>query len=651
MPPPEPAPTLTVPMVLAEVGPQLSGAADSIAIEEAYTSLDFVRRGSFVGDTHALSVSTVLMGDSLERATFSVHEHPDPTEQFRAGAVNLSAAFRELQVLGGCMMKTKWCAFPVVLLYSDVDRVLMTYAPGVSLAALEKELYDTAWEEPGWEKTVLGKETAKEIMKSRREGAIASSKVGYDKLPAGAIQDKAMHVCRHGVLPFLLLRVAENSAEHGRVASAVEKALHVLPKCECDSLIDVACSDGLPITLVTVLEREPRNLDARPPSCKTAREPQSWKAVLDRPILTSVASVVLKKSADTANDVYGEPISEGATNISHDDSHRGVLAAMGVKEQRLLGGGILNVCTMLKAANEAVVSYSLPSCMEEMNVEYTTRLLADASKEPEQEAACSVAKLVAAATFKEGHAEKALEACDWKCAIVPGGDDQPSMLLEGNNKTCLTIGTAVCTLAACLPEHQAIVVAWREPDGRFGEVRMFRSKGEGVLVGRDAFARLACLCPWATVLIVSGLRVYELVVRSAARRCGTSADAIADVNALELARAATIWKEKLVVRDPERGTSNPQQELLAANADAVSVLGQLASKLQEELRGVVKSVSEGAMKSTDNLVKMERLLDRSLSVDVPPAPPAPSASDATALSLKRTFVAVQALHKRMRQAP
>lgn len=602
-----------MPKVLAELGHKLNGAADSVALDEAITSLDHVRKAAFTYNSAAMDMKPpVLLADNLEPAGFFVYNEKTGyhEESFKKGSPHL---FRipDLSVVGGLMMHTQHCCFPVVVLHSPTENVLLVYCPRAPIAALEAELYDSAFAAPDsltWEKTVLQDE-ASEILQWRREAAIATRDIGHDNIPKFMCGDDDLYVTRLGVIPYLSLRAFENEGEYAMVHKAVARMMRILP-IATDTKPDIW--SGKPVMMVTVFLSGdfvcPAEVKEQTPTKQDVEE------VCAFPVLTHMAHAILRYGDDGASDNEGRPISECNTALPwHPEQKIKVQAETEKEVQMQKAARIVKMSDAWYPIN-CDDSYSLPVIMRGMNRSYITQQIldGDAVKAAGDNMVRAAIEAVALASFKAEDVDFAIESC-------------------GNvSESNMTIFTAVSKFANCLVDRQAIMIASRDQDGRFGQVRLIGSTDSIAQVNRQNFARLACLAPWVTTFIIDKGNVVS----------------------------------KLCVNDPvevrEYGSKNSSPPPFAhqkleiredASRQTVRAADSQIAKLIEQNAKLEKTATETARKID---VLLNRVLEEPIPSSLPPPVALPAQfvdqeEDEVVQSFKRSLASIEMLHKRMKK--
>ena len=136
---------LTLPNVLCRLGSKFSGAGDSVAIEEAISTLDKTRRAAVIGNENAINTRpSIIHVDSLVPSDIFLYNETNKNS-FNPKIKNLCKV-KNLKIIGGLMMQTKRCVFPVSVMYTDDQGAVILHAGSVPFAALEAEFHDSAFD-------------------------------------------------------------------------------------------------------------------------------------------------------------------------------------------------------------------------------------------------------------------------------------------------------------------------------------------------------------------------------------------------------------------------------------------------------------------------------------------------------------------------
>ena len=619
--------TMTMPKILADLGHRLTGASDNLTLDEAISSLDHVRKAAFTNNIEAMSMKPpVLLCDNLEPSSFFLHNQKVVAEEFKRGSPNLFK-IKGLCVMGGCVMHTKRCIFPVVLLFSSQKNAMIIHADCAPIAALEAEMYDSAFEKgDSWETTVLGEE-ASEVMQWRREASIATRNIGYHNMPQFAMNTDDMYVTRHGVVPYLSLRAVFNQGECDAVRASVNRMLRIFPPMP--STPNYAQLKHSSILLATTFTTSAVYLN------KDATERVITKAELDEvcsnAVMTAVANIIIKYGDDNATDHNDDKISEVKYRLQEHHEHKSVLQSCVDIEMIHYQVAKATTTTSLWQVTNFDDAYSLPNVMRHMGRSYTTKILFDGEVSKEDNLARAVIEAVAAAAFDND---------DLSRVVATFGTSFDS--------SSITIPTAIGVLGKCLIDEQAIMIASRDTDGRFGQVRLVGGKlGAVAQVGRHAFPRLACLCPWVTTVIVDKNVVSMLLV--------ADVDCVVD----SVSFCAVLKQEKLQLREKGQAVDHGvvdqlKKHLVDVTAELASVKGLTAQlKASNDVLISDNSTLDTSVKELTrkvdvliNLALKDGDADTSTFHSIKSGDELDSNSDQTFMSLKRSLAVFQALHMR-----
>lgn len=626
---------MTIGDVLCQVGHRLVGAADAIEPQDAISTLDNVRLCALTNNEQALKVKPpLLLPDSLLPTSFFLHTSTDSDGRaFNKGGLN-PYAIPGLKVVGGCMLESDKCCFPVVVLFSQQEKTLIIHSSNASIAKMEAEMNDSAFGPCDWESMVL-KEEAGEIKKWRQEAAYASRNVGFNSLPDFMCDGTHMFVTRYGINPFMSLRTVKNEAEFKEVRGAIKKALSVVPVGSLDW--SRSSPERGHIVLMSVFGNSPMKAGVE----ATAPSQSELNAMADeltlRSVLTRIALLIIEEAADDVFDANGEHISELGFQMKSNPRNDPLIRSARADEYTCFAAACATKATDLQASVDS--PYTLSSVMDGIRTSYATRRIALCSGE-------DVKPVVEAVAF------------DLFCK-----EDAVSVVANCCSPSCpsLTLISALGVLGKCLVEEQVLVVASREADGRFGQVRAFGSSKTVACVGLDAFQRFV-LSPFASILIVDRDRVFKLEVhdppcvsnvrsmrsqqlklKSSSKSSPPSFEGLKKIQ--DKLEASTEHMSKM---------SKTMEEMAVKLANATETNARL-SKANVAHENVVKEL----MRKVDYLVSTKA--DGQSSPDAPPQAPAPAPSpapapaptaestmDKTGLSLKRTLHAIEEYAKRMR---
>lgn len=638
---------ITMPKMLASIGHRLKGASDAISVEDALSSLDCVRFAAFSNNDSVLSCKPCpLISDSLMPTSFFFHNTVDKKENDTTckGGVNLHR-YTSMMVVGACMMETNTASFPVCILFSRSQKLLMIYAHDMCLATLEADLYDSAFGDCKWEDFVL-KEEAVWIKNSRQEAAVAGRNVGFDKLPDFMAGDDDMYSVRYGVVPFMCLRTVKNSCEMSMVTKALAKTLAVIPMgndlaieakgCQCIQLATVF-ETGDPIVPREVSQVSSTNL------C-------SWSdQISKRSVLTAVSTLILQQAYDDSTDGNGELISEIGFQMSPHQGNSAVIGEAAASESAVVRASLSTKSTELQACTDKPPT--LPHAMENVRSNYAVRLLADCDELGVKKAIETVSSVL---FCREDFSRVASVCCS---------ETSPT----------LTIASALSVLGKCLMEKQALVIASRETDGRLGSIKAVGSTRTIEKVSIKSFRRYV-ISPWATVLIVDKSRIFHLEIREP-----------------DTVTSTEMRKEKLRLKEDAKLTQRPTLDTreLEQKIETLSASLQTTTESLTSIRSMLSSsraAHDVLKKEKDDMEAFMKELSRKVDYLVtakaesfptppveplapapapPPAPapvnpqaPAPSPlsespsaptfADETSATLKRTLEALEAYDKRFR---
>lgn len=658
---PPPTTEMTMPNVLAELGHKLNGVANTFAIEESISTLDHVRKASFTDSCADINTKPpVLLCDNLEPSSFFLYSKQTTSslfgadEQFKQGCPNVFSV-PNLEIMGGCMMHTERCCFPVVVLHSKTEDVLLVYCPRAPIDGLEAEMYDSAFVDStmAWEDVVLGEE-APEVKEWRREAAVATRNIGYRDIPEFMCGDKDVNTMRYGVIPYLSLRAVKNEGECKRVYSAVSRMMSILPVGENRSLYERKSEPSLVLAtmLLTGDFMCPKEIEERTPTREVI------EGVCSRPVITTVAFAILRFGMDTAVDHNSKFISESRHDLPWDAKQRKTFDMEADKERTMYkkAKGV-KVSEVWHSTNDDE-SYSLPALMPKMGRPYTTRHLIDggAAVTAGGNAVLAVVEAIAIAAF---HAK-----------------DRMALINSCTNLSNMTVFSAIVMMGKKVKEGQAILVASRDKDGRLGQVRLVGNNAEkqGITqVGKHNFARLVCLCPWITTFIVDRGNVVSMLCVNDPSYIKTRNLLALNRQKLELAESISAeggarttvieglasdlrnMKESMETMKSKLKRTSEEVELLKKGYDAQVVA---INQRHDSLHKLTKEMS----RKIDVLITAVIEKDNGISSDVPVgktadalpkkdegtmSPAIKEDADPTIASLKRSLIQINKLHKRM----
>ena len=457
----------TLPTVLVEIGHKLEGAAESVALEESFSALDKVRRCAFCNHNIFERPPPMLLSDALTSSGFFVFDPPPDNETFFKPTKNIGS-FPGFKVVGGAVLQGKLVSFPAVLLFNKAQNAMMVHASDAPIPALEAELYDSSFDnEHPWEDLIC-EASSRETVGWRREAAIASVNAGLEKTPWFVVNGGSANVLRYGVGPLLSLRSASNKSEFEQVTNAVAQLMRKLSVATRDEIDKAKTSRGV----ITSLLLEGLKVDDGPPL--SSDELDKCAEICKRAVLTWVACIILHGAADDAFDVNGESVSEYNTALAHRPANESLYLDWSAKER----AWVESVCSSNRSSDLQCfrdLGYTLHAVMDGLGRPYTTVQIADASD-------CGVARVT------EAVVEALFSTCDVAAA------KRLSVAAD-----CVTLHTAISHAGSFLCDSQALLVASRDPDGRFAVVKMVGRNKRVDRVPLDLFSRLV-LYPWVRVV-------------------------------------------------------------------------------------------------------------------------------------------------------
>jgi hypothetical protein len=478
---------LTLPDVLAGLGHRLQGAPEAACFEESLSALDKVRRCAFSNDTRSITPPPpMLLADSLTPGGFFVFDPPKGEETFFNSSERSLNLIPELRVVGGAMLQAKHVSFPAIILFSNKNNTLVVHASNAPLAALEAELYDTAFDdENAWEKLVC-QDRARETVQWRKGAAMASINAGFLKTPSFVIAENDLNVVRHGIGPLLSLRCIENGVEFDMVTTAALNMLRRFPLMSREDTRTARMSQGI---ITSMFLQSSNELQIDPDSHVSKELEEKAIDACKRASLTWVASVVLHGALDDAFDSNGESVSEYDTGLKHNSANDSIYDEQSANERALIEGANSAPSSDLQGFND--LGYSLPAVMKGLNRPYTTVAIADRAETDQ----AYVIKEVVSHIFATEEFEAAKSLIDKKVTDT------------------MTLSSALETIGTILCDSQALVIALREQDGRFAIVKMLARKKRVENISLTLFSRLV-LFPWVRIIIVDCTAVSELLVRN-----------------------------------------------------------------------------------------------------------------------------------------
>jgi len=477
---------LSFPSVLCNLGHQLSGAEDTLPVEDSISTLDHVRVAAFTNNIDRISCKPpVLQCDSMVPGSLFMYNESNE-KRILKGNRNIND-IPGLHVVGGAIMHTRTSRFAVSLLYSQKSKTIVVHAGGVPLAALEAELYDSAFgTDESWESYIMGGDK-QEFVKWRKEAATDVRTSGLCNTPRYLLGKEHYHALRHGVTALLSLRAADNECEWSLVSQRLVSDLAVLPSGESGLIAQAEHHSSVATVFLARSDYELpvlREAIVRP----TEERLQKAEEMLERGMLTWLAYVVLRNARDEAVDQQDEMVSEFPSGIRWKSSHKTILdRSMSSEVAHRIKTKTIKL-TELEEYDES--GFTLPSVMHGMNRFYTTKSI------------CAI-NTDCGKTVMESVAMEVFSAADSKHVI------------EGASTQCspnITPHSAICVLGKCLTESQAILLVSREPDGRIVNAKIVGHDIVVPHVNKDAMRRII-LFPWVTVVIVDNDRVSILLVR------------------------------------------------------------------------------------------------------------------------------------------
>lgn len=490
--------------LIADIGVKVAGDSDIASSLDPLSSLDHVRKLAYTNNYEDIDVGYPLLAmDNLDPNSTLLYEHPEKHLRIKAGRLDFSE-LGGLCLLGGGMLETKRTCLPVTVLYSKTEKVVALHSGNTEMSILESEIYDYSFDkQQKWESQVLSETELQDNLARQRESTVASRNIGMNKIPKCFISDNNLSCCREGILPFLSLRCFQNKGEYDMVNTAVRRMLRVVPPVNDDDVLSTKWP-RVPISFYSFWET----------SSSVGKRNDATEEVVgnitNRPILASLAYAVLQyANAANTTDERGENISEWNCTAPFSSSHTEVVHSFQQHEKNQMDEFKKVSVTDLWEHNTSdkfhghssrrSVShssyYSLKDALKDMGRKHSTTLLCDLTTVNQLDVGQHVAQAVVAAIFKEGHDKDAMQY--FNC--LP---QKP-----------FTAFSSICKLAKCLDEKQAFLVVDREEDGRLGRVVLASAGDDIENVNRQSFSRIACLFPWARVLIVDKSKVSLLCVK------------------------------------------------------------------------------------------------------------------------------------------
>ena len=603
--------------LIADIGVKVAGDAETINSLDTCSSLDHVRKLAYSNNYEDLDIDyPILAMDNLDPESTLLYEHPVKELQIQANNTDLSK-IDGLRLMGGSMLHTRRARFPVTILYSEKNHMVVLHSGQTDMSILESQIYDYSFSNgKKWESHVLNEAELNDNLARQRESTISSRTVGLKKIPKCFISDKNLSCFREGILPLLSLRCFENEGEYAMVNAAVRRMLRVVPHVTDDDVLSTKWPQS-PVSFCSFWETSMTDgkLD-------TARE-DTVCHITNRPILASIAYAVLQyANAAEAVDSRGEIAKE--LSCTKNCSHTAiVLSAQKEEKKQMDEFKQIRVTDLWENNNsDEFIGYSsrrnisrstycLKQALKHMGRTYSTMLVTDLTDMPQLDVAHAVVKSAVGAVFKEGH----------------GGD--AIKYFESLPHPPFTAFSSICKLAKCLDETQAFLVVDREEDGRFGRVVLASSADNDIEnVNKQSFARMACLFPWIRVFIVDKKKVSLLCVKDPndVSRCHTfTTEGVAvreDLRTVttefrddesaqrdEAAEGNDSIAEEDNVTEILKDVRNSMQELKCSNEALVAkntALEDSIKQLSTKLDTVSQNVSSAAFVAEQNVAKQEK---------------------------------------------
>lgn len=471
---------------LLALGAKLPGANSAISVEEAVTSLDCLRRASFIGDKAVKDKRpSVLSREALIPSSAFLYSSKNNHELHKTGPAVLNK-LGECRVYGGVVVETKRLTFAAAVVHSHQkgEDSLIMVAPGVDLAALEAEWHDDAHCKDSWESHVLREEAA-EFSAMRVEGERATRNTGVDMTPSVFLNSKNVVTSRFGVHPYMSARTFRNKSERSMVEQAVADVLKVLKPAE-------GCLSNMIDKMQAVLLCSLFQTDYCQPAPEAIVPEKRWRndhaaRLVGRPILTALAMIALQCVSDDTRDENGDLVSEFEYGVVRHRGNDAVVRSVEEYERRQISDASSIEGSMLAVSNEKM--FNIPDAMSNLGRPYDTECVY-ASDEPN---VTDCVEAVARTLFRSEDVAKVMD------------------YLRGKVKGLSTKST-LALLGKCLTGRQVIVLATREKDGRISSCGYFGREKSNESIGRFAFQTLV-LRPWATILIMSDGQVHRLNTR------------------------------------------------------------------------------------------------------------------------------------------
>ena len=469
---------------LLALGAELPGANDSIAVEEAVTSLDCLRRASFIGDKAIKDKRPcILSREALIPSSAFLYSSKNNHEVHKTGPAVLNR-LGDCRVYGGVIIETKRLTFAAAVIHSNEkgEDSLVMVAPGVDLAAIEAEWHDDAHCKDSWESHVLREEAA-EFSAMRVEGEKKTRKTGVDMTPSVFLNSTNVMTSRYGVHPFMSARTFRNKSERSMVEQTVADVLKVLKPA--DGCLSNMIDKMRAVLLCTLLQT-----DYCQPPPEAVVPDKRWRAdhaarLVGRPILTALAMVALQCVSDDTRAENGDLLSEFEYGVARHRGNDAVVRSVEEYERRQISDASSIEGTVLEVSKEKM--FNIQDAMANLGRPYDTEVVY-ATDEPN---ITDCVEAVARTLFRSEDVAKIMD------------------YLRGKVKGLSTKST-LALLGKCLDERQVLELSNREKDGRISNCCYHGRDKHNESIGRFAFETLV-LRPWATILILSDGQVHRLI--------------------------------------------------------------------------------------------------------------------------------------------
>lgn len=481
---------LTLPQVLCNLGTKLAGAEETVAVDEAISTLDKVRLAAFTNDVASIDCKPSLLGsDSLIPGDLFLYNQGCES-RIRVGPRHVHVV-SGLRIVGGAILQSRSTHFPVSVLYSDRSEAVMLHAGSVPFAQLEAEFYDGAFEDhPVWESKMLGDE-AQEFMAWRREAASGARCAGLTGTPSYLYDGKGYHVVRNGVTAFMSLRAPGNECEADELAARLASDMQAVPCGDLSFMETHKEKSGVLMGFIGESTAEIVHNKELPEVEFDERLRNARSMIKERAILTWLSTIILHSAVDDAIDEQGEHKSEYCTGLKYRPSNDAAIQSAYADELRSVGASSAIKCSDLERDEiRKRGGYTLPSVMSGMGRDWTTKSIISTSGAN----ARAVMEATAIETFDASDAHAVSESCSQHCTDH------------------MTPHTAIGVLGKCLVEDQALVVVTREQDGRISNAKLIGKDVIATNVGSDVLSRLM-LFPWVTCVIIDKENVSVLLIK------------------------------------------------------------------------------------------------------------------------------------------